>query len=143
MVRDLLGEEDQRRRNPFYRKAAPMRLWSLDRVIAAESEAAFAERQAAIARRRDAARAAARERARKLCDWAQTVRIRVDGMPAGVAMARAIKSYNDSHYLEGEEAGPWSDDALLARITVNYLRHKSTPYDGDMDKCGSPVGSVG
>jgi hypothetical protein len=134
MVRDLLGEEDQRRRNPFYRKAAPMRLWSLERVIAAESESAFAELQAAYARRRDAARAAARERARELRAWAQTVRIRVDRMPAGVAIARAIESYNDSNYLSGEEAGPWSDDAFLARITVNYLRHESTPYDRDMDK---------
>ena len=139
IVRDLLGEEDQRRRNPFYRKAAPMRLWSLERVIEAESGAAFAEQQAAIARRRDAARTAARKRARRLCDWAQTVRIRVDKMPAGLAMARAIKSYNDFHYLDEEEAGPWSDDAFLARITVNFLRHQSTPYDRDMDKCrGQP-----
>jgi hypothetical protein len=138
MVRDLLGEEDRQRRNPFYRSAARVRLWSLERVIEAETAHSFAERQEAVARRRSAARTAARERARRLREWAENVPISVDTMPAGVAMARAIEAYNEHNYL-GDPAGPSSADAFLARITVNFLRHESTPYDSEMESCrGKP-----
>ncbi|HEV2310292.1 MAG TPA: hypothetical protein VGU73_07190, partial [Acidimicrobiia bacterium] len=134
MVRDLLGEEDQRRRNPWYRNAAPVRLWSWKRVLAAEASGDFAARREAVARRQQAAREAARARAERLRRWAETVAISVDRMPVGVAMARATESYNRWHY-DGDAAGPWSDDAFLTRITVNFLRHESTPYDEEMAAC--------
>ena len=134
MVRDLLGEEDQRRRNPWYRNAAPVRLWSWQRVLAAEATGDFAARREALARRQQAARDAARARAERLRHWAETVAITVDRMPVGVAMARATESYNRRHY-DSDAAGPWSDDAFLTRITVNFLRHESTPYDEEMASC--------
>jgi hypothetical protein len=134
MVRDLLGEEDQRRRNPWYGSAAPVRLWSWKRVLAAEATGDFAARREAVARRQRAARDAARVRAQRLREWAETVVITVGRMPVGVAMARATESYNRWHQTE-DPAGPWSDDAFLARITVNFLRHESTPYDDEMAAC--------
>jgi hypothetical protein len=39
----LLGEPDDLRRNPYYNKAPPMRLYAADRVEAAEQMAAFLE----------------------------------------------------------------------------------------------------
>jgi hypothetical protein len=134
MVRDLLGEEDHQRRNPWYRNAAPVRLWSWQRVLAAEATGDFAARREAVARRQQAARNAARARGERLRHWAETVAITVDQMPVGVAMARATESYNRWHY-GGDAAGPWSDDAFLTRITVNFLRHESTPYDAEMAAC--------
>lgn len=134
MVRDLLGEEDRRRRNPWYGSAAPVRLWSWKRVLAAEATGDFATRRDAVARRQAAAREAARVRAQRLRAWAETVTIRVEPIPVGVAMARATESYNHRHPAT-DLAGPWSDDLFLARTTVNFLRHELTPYDGELAAC--------
>ena len=134
MVRDLLGEEDHQRRNPWYRNAAPVRLWSWQRVLAAEATGDFAARWEAVTRRQQAARNAARARAERLRHWAETVGISVDRMPVGVAMARAIESHNRGHY-GGDAAEPWSDDELLTRVTVNFLQRESTPYDEEMAAC--------
>lgn len=53
MVDDLLGEPDDRRDNPKYRSAAPMRLYDYERIVAAEATPEFADRlEKANARRR-------------------------------------------------------------------------------------------
>jgi hypothetical protein len=55
MIRDLLGDPDLYADNPHYKTAAPMRLWRLQRVEAAEAAPGFAaarergERQCAAA----------------------------------------------------------------------------------------------
>ena len=51
MVRDLLGEPDELRRNPVYRSAAPMRLWAAGRMTVAEVTPRLAERKAISAKR--------------------------------------------------------------------------------------------
>jgi hypothetical protein len=57
MIRDLLGRPDLRVDNPYYKSAAPMRLWRLQRAEAIEASPEFtarrerAERQCAAARR--------------------------------------------------------------------------------------------
>lgn len=140
-IRDLLGTEDLRRRNPWYHAAAPVRLWAVERILAAESTSEFAKRKAATERRRSSARVAARRRASRLNDWAETVPILVDAMPIDTAQARAIESYNEANYWR-EPAGPWCDQAFLARITVNFLRHTSTPYDDEMTRCRGKPGVV-
>ena len=61
MIRALLGDADQTRPNPYYRKAAPMRLWSMRRIEEAEASPGFADRQAA-GKRRSAASASAADR---------------------------------------------------------------------------------
>ncbi len=61
MIRALLGDADQTRPNPYYRKAAPMRLWSMRRIEEAEASPGFADRQAAV-KRRSAASASAADR---------------------------------------------------------------------------------
>jgi hypothetical protein len=138
MTRDLLGKEDLQRRNPFYRAAAPVRLWALERVLAAESTGEFTERQTSAARRRSAARTAGQVRASKLRDWAATVPISVDSVSEDTVVSAAIAWYNDSSD-RFEPAGPWCDEAFLARITVNFLRHMATPYDREMSVCrGKP-----
>jgi hypothetical protein len=46
MIRDLLGEPDTTRDNPYYKCAYPMRLWRLQRAEAIEVTPEFAARRA-------------------------------------------------------------------------------------------------
>jgi hypothetical protein len=59
MIRRLLGEPDLRRANPFSRTAPPTRLYSVERVEAAERSEEFRAVSAAAARRSAAAKEAA------------------------------------------------------------------------------------
>jgi hypothetical protein len=45
MIRDLLGEPDWSADNPHYKTAAPMRLWRVQRIDAAETSPEFTARQ--------------------------------------------------------------------------------------------------
>jgi hypothetical protein len=45
MIRDLLGDPDWSADNPYYKSAAPMRLWRVQRADAAETSAEFTARQ--------------------------------------------------------------------------------------------------
>lgn len=45
MIRDLLGDPDLTADNPHYKSAAPMRLWRLQKVEAAEAAPEFAARR--------------------------------------------------------------------------------------------------
>jgi hypothetical protein len=51
MIRDLLGDPDLYVDNPHYKKAAPMRLWRLCRVEAAEADPGFAAQRERAERR--------------------------------------------------------------------------------------------
>jgi hypothetical protein len=62
MIWDLLGKPDLREDNPHYSSAAPMRLWPLQRVEAAEAAPGFAQRKERADRQCAAATSAAETR---------------------------------------------------------------------------------
>jgi hypothetical protein len=62
MIRDLLGEPDLHVDNPHYSSAAPMRLWRLQKVEAAEAAPGFARRRERAGRQCAAASKAAETR---------------------------------------------------------------------------------
>lgn len=66
MIRRLLGEPDLRRANPLSRTAPPIRLYSVERVEAAERSAEFRAVSAVAARRSAAVREAASRRRREV-----------------------------------------------------------------------------
>lgn len=136
MVRDLLGDPDALCKNPVYRTAAPMRLWSLDRVARMEGDPEF-ERRRALAQRRSAAssRAAARRRDELLAEVAQ-VPVGVPKLTRDRLTRQACAHYNNFRSgrwdYDDDEFTPAtldSDPAFLERITVNYLRHELTNYE--------------
>ena len=53
LIEQFLGEPDHLKTNPMYKKAAPMRLYLLDRVTACEGSEAFKEARAAADRRKE------------------------------------------------------------------------------------------
>jgi hypothetical protein len=142
MIRDLLGDADQTRPNPYSRKAAPMRLWSLRRVEEAEASQGFAERQAAGKRRSAASSSVADRKREELLDQIYQVPVSVPVMNRDKVIRRACEHYNDRAAWRDEEwtASPDADEEFLHRITVNYLRHELTGYEAVL---GSLRGLIG
>ena len=140
ILKKLLGEPDERKERGS--RYAPLCLYAVERVVAAEASpdfaAAQAKREAASAR----SRAVAERKRNELLE-------RIDAMPIRVLVvndpeARAIESYNQRQLeigrYENADASKDSDYAFLRRITVNYIRHELTEYDAHLD---STVGQIG
>jgi hypothetical protein len=132
MVRDLLGAPDDHRANPRYRSAAPMGLWAPERVAAAEAEPTFAQRQASSRRRSAVSAGAAARKRQDLLAQAARVPVRVPLIDRERLTRRTCASYNALHgwRIGRIPATPDSDPRFLERITVNYLRHELSGYEG-------------
>jgi hypothetical protein len=133
MVRDLLGDPDELRRNPVYRSAAPMGLWAAARVTAAEAGSAFAQRQATASKRSAASAEVAARKRQELLAKAASVPVRVPLMVRERLIREACASYNEFHAEYADfMATPGSDPEFLDRITVNYLRHELSSYETEL-----------
>lgn len=137
----LLGEPDAIGPNPHYRNAAPMRLYALSRVEAAEASSAFAAARAGSAARSAGARKAAPVKREALLREVSAMQVTVKLMPADRVQRLAIADYNSTAFERGKD--PVSADAprsFLERITVNYIRHQLTRYDGALEETDGRVG---
>jgi len=141
MIRDLLGDADQTRPNPYSGKA-PMRLWSLRRIQEAEASPGFAERQATAKRRSVASASAADRKREELLDQIYQVPVSVPLMDRDRLIYRACQHYNErAAWRDGEwTANPDADEGFLYRITVNYLRHELTDYEAELDSLRGLIG---
>lgn len=111
LVKTVLGEPDELRRNPYYQKAAPMRLFSANRVHDAERHEAFCAYQSRRLRQREAAVRAADTKRRALIEYAESIVVTV-----------AVIERKKLERLVG-------DTSNYERHTVNYLRHECSHYD--------------
>jgi hypothetical protein len=124
MVDKLLGVPDGTAPNPRFRRAAPVRLYSLERVEAAEATEAYARLFEVGRARGKAAQRAAEARKATLLEA-------IAGMEVSVEKVRgverlAIASYEAFRETVVEKDAPRS---FLDRITVNFIRHNLTRYD--------------
>lgn len=145
LIRDHLGAHDAEAQNSRYRNAAPMRLYLLDRVLAAEATEAFKAAREGAAKRSRSARGAADKRRAALVAEAEAMPIRVERVSLATLSRRAIENYNDrgprgADYDRWEPARHDSDPAFLARITVNFARHRMTIYDEALEAQYAKVG---
>ena len=92
----------------------------------------------------------------ELIMYANGVRINIPTIEKDELIRRACKSYNRFHrpiqrpwedyyafrerWLYWNEASKDSDKEFLKRITINYLRHKCTCYDKELEKFFKKVG---
>jgi hypothetical protein len=143
MIREYLGEPDDKRPNPRYRGGAPMKLYLAERAAAAEATPEWAERKALGASRRAAGRAAAdrkRAQAEALARQLAASLVARLALPADPRQA-AIAAYNARHADDctcpgwyelgfcGKHAEASDPPEFLRRITVSYARHALTGYD--------------
>lgn len=152
MVRDLLGEPDELRPNPVHRSAAPMRLWSAERVADIEAGEEFAARLARGKTRSAASVAGAERRREQLLAEIESITVTVPAMDDRTLAREAINNRNaeGAFYADGslrkgfESANPDAPDLVdpehLDRWKVNYLRHALTDYEHELSVVAGKVG---
>lgn len=149
MIKQYLGEPDELKPNPYYKSAAPMRLYSLKRVEKVEKSKKFIEAKAAADRRKESAAKGVATKVEKAIQYANTVKIKVPVVNYDTLVKHACRHYNDWHEcdrngmtnLDFIPADPkHSDPEFLHRITINYLRHECTSYDDELEKLFGKTG---
>lgn len=151
MVQRFLGEPDHRIVNPYYRTAAPMRLYRAARVLAAEQSPDFADRAAKAAARSARGKAIAEHKAQALLEQIAGMPVSVRCMAPEALQQCAIRSYNERQRRrawDSEHPAAWdfepatetSDAGFLERISVNYARHQLTAYDRRLEEVAGQIG---
>lgn len=142
IVARLLGEPDRITRNPHIRTAAPLRLYALARVEAAEATREFSVLLGAADRRSAAARDAAERRRQAVLARVAAVRISVPRLLPGELAQLAVSHRNrrdrerlrpGDRHLPDPASVARADPPALLRWQVNYLRHVLTDYDRLLD----------
>jgi hypothetical protein len=133
LIRDYLGAPDSSCLNPYYRSAAPMRLYARARVEAVEASPAWSTLQEQVARRKAAAAKAVETKTQRLWDDLLELEITVPVMPLAELTEQACVHYHDQQSVrerwDAQEATPASNPSFLERISVNYLRHRLSSYE--------------
>ena len=144
LITTFLGEPDLVRENPYYRSAAPMRLYALARVEAVEASDAYQQAVAASAARRQGARQAAQTKRAQLLAAVDALQILVAVLPEAELTARACAHYNalqdERERWDRLPATPESHPDFLRRITVNMLRHRYSSYERRLAEVYGKVG---
>jgi hypothetical protein len=144
LVRGFLHEPDCSRRNPYYRSAAPMRLYVLDRVQAVEASEAYKQAKNKTLGRQAAAAQAVATKRRNLMAYLDRLAVVVPTLPLDQVMKEAVGAFNvrlaQRDYDMSDPATMQSDRSFLERITVNFLRHELSAYE---DELAAIYGQVG
>lgn len=132
------------RPNPQYKRGSPMQLYDVGKVRHIESTEAFKTDYQKACVRKVAARERAQRKREELIMYANGVQIKIPDMEKDKLIEKACYHYNIRHYIYGslydEKATPSSDESFLKRITINYLRHKCTTYDMELQRFYKKVG---
>ena len=146
LIKRLLGEPDKDKRNPVFKSMAPMKLYDPRRVLPLEETTDFRDVRKRAGERKKAARRAVETKAAKMKVDLAGITIRVPRLRRDQAVARACEHYNDraadrrNYEALADET---CDDDFLDRITVNYLRHCLTSYEGELSRFFGRVGHAG
>ena len=137
MIDGLLGKPDVTQSNPYYRHAAQMKLYRIERVNYVESTPGFfIAKEEAEKRKMSSCRAieTKREEAR---NWARSVFIKVPSLDREETVRNAIKTYNDSHFSQASNDSDWR---TLREITLTYIREKMTDYETVLEIMHGKIG---
>ena len=141
MIARLLGEPDRTRRNRRYRRGPRLHLFSAGRVEACEAMPEFTALAGRAERRRSAALKAAQAKGARLIEQVAAMPITVVALPPDKLRAAAIENYNGmTRRWHRRRADADRDRRFLARITVNYIRHRLTGYDRALTHTAGKVG---
>lgn len=136
LIRKYLGQPDLVEPNPWYRNAAKIRYYRLERVVAAESASECANELAQAALKREARRIAARKavetRVARFCEEVRNWRVKVQRRNLGRIEGAALSEFEDRRTIRGEysELGD-ADTEFVERIMVNYIRHNLVEVDDE------------
>lgn len=144
----FLGEHDKEAVNPHYKCAAPMKLYKLSRVEQIEQSQAFLHFKAQSKHRLEASKKALKTKRSNLIEKVAAMEIFIQRKNFEEIIKDAVNSYNNFKSNCADERGDFdyqpasinSDKAFLTRITVNYLRHRCSPYEQILDRISGKVG---
>ncbi|MBO0895125.1 hypothetical protein [Arthrobacter sunyaminii] len=139
-IKTFLPEPDQTARNPFSRKAAPMKLYALERVEAIEATPAYQKAREASRTRQIAARTRALAKRKEAVAAAQALELTIVPEPWQEMQDKAIAHFNSRLRRSQSPASRSTSKARLDRLTVNYLRHKQTSYEEELKEFKGVVG---
>lgn len=140
MVRRLLGTEDTQWRNPFYRNAAPQRLYGRERVLAVECSSEFGEARAKSAVRAERSRCIAERKKADLLQEISRLKVEVTRVPGKKLRQWSIEHYRDRQADRGHYGASLPDGEMLDRLTVNFIRHELTQYDWHLAELFGRIG---
>ena len=145
LIRDYLKVPDKLCQNPFYSKAAPMRLYLSARVEALEMSPEWQTAQERSKPRKISATRAVQTKMERLLAAVEEIQITVPSFPLPQVIQNACDKYNHFHDgLDSDhdwlQASTDSDSCFLDRITVNYLRHQLSSYEKEIEEVFGKVG---
>ena len=147
-IERFLKQPDKEVPNPYYKSSPPMKLYKLSRVEFIEASDDFKGFQARNQKRLDATRKGMKTKLERLLNTVASMEIFIERKHFEDVILEAIESYNgfkgsmsaDKEDFDYQPASIESDQQFLHRITVNYLRHRCTPYERALDKIKGKVG---
>ena len=139
-IKTFLPEPDQTARNPFSRKAAPMKLYALERVEAIEATPEYQKAREASRTRQLAARGRALAKKKEAVAAAEALELRIEPEPWQDMQDKAIAHFNGRLRRSQSPASRKTSAARLDRLTVNYLRHQQTSYEEELKEFKGVVG---
>jgi hypothetical protein len=145
LIKSFLPEPDQIMRNPVFRKAAPMQLYSIDRVAEVEKLPEFqTAQQKALQKRQVGLQVADRRRSDTIASAKALPSPRLPALDREKLTARAVSHYNRLWEERGTDkfATIDSDLAFLRRISVNYVRHMLTDYERNLNALFGQIGKA-
>ncbi|EMY76922.1 hypothetical protein LEP1GSC060_3462 [Leptospira weilii serovar Ranarum str. ICFT] len=118
-------------KNPYYKKAAPMKCYLLSRVSVVENSDSFKEFIEKNRKRISGSIRSIEKRKEMLKESIEKIEITVKEYPKEVLIKNAISSYNSRKQLQGFDEMANDSDSwdFVRRITENYVRHELTHYD--------------
>ena len=123
-----------------------MQLYDIAKVRYIESKDAFKEDLKKVLKRKIAALERAKKKREELMMYANGVQIEIPDLRKEKLIEKACNHYNWWNSLKKfsfdgcNRATPSSDESFLKRITMNYLRHKCTCYEDELEKFRFKVG---
>lgn len=149
IIKKMVLTADKETSNPYYKKAAPMKLFLLKRIEDLEKTEQFKELQSKSESRKAGAKKAVETKTAKLYRYVETVPIEIKYIPEPELTQTAIISYNQwqanrPSVLNGNRdytvASENSDKEFLDRIRKNYIRHNLTNYDDVLAEIKGKIG---
>ena len=138
-------QHDKEAVNPYYRSAAPIKLYELHKIEAIEATDEFKELRSITLKRKEAAKKATETKLQAMKDYVHSIEIQMPEMSREQVFRKAVAHYNDIWECRGRYDKHISDyrtldDETLERLTANMIRHSLTDYEDVLERSYGKVG---
>lgn len=149
-IAKYLGTPDATVKNPVYKSAALMQLYSLIRVETIETNPIVQTSLKKIAVQKNTrsigAQKAVATKTAKLLTSVDLINIEIPLFKIGTLVGYAVQHYNNlwsdrSNGQSDKHASTKDESEFLVRIVTNYLRHDATDYELELDAIAGKVGN--